>query len=139
MFSFDQGLLMSPESPEIRRLIARLAGSAKCRRLGWDSQWKLPSDWTPGTIDDPESGMPFTNAGAWNLLAELVEEGHPMEEVRLDVPLGDLAYVLLVNLEGADSTLYIKVQVKGGLLLGRSFHYSEKKGLHGHKRCRRGD
>jgi hypothetical protein len=125
------------EIARVRALMERLATSKSSRVVGWDSQWKLPSDWSPYSVIQPESGMPFTPAGAWELIAELAKEGHPLRRIELEVPPGESAYEFLVDLEGATVTLYIKVQFKGPFIVGRSFHYSVRRGLHGHPRCRK--
>lgn len=72
---------------EIRRQLAALARSRHSRTVGIPIRG-LPSDWRPYTVTNPESGLPFTEAAAWNLLVQLLEEGHPVLETTLDHPLG---------------------------------------------------
>jgi hypothetical protein len=57
-------------------------------------------------------------------VAELLEQGHPIEEVALTDPPGERAYVLNADLGPQQPKLYVKIQVKGGCVFGRSFHYS---------------
>jgi hypothetical protein len=125
-------VILTADLETVRRRLAELASSKSHRLVGWDSRWNLPSDWSPQTITSPENGMPFTQAGAWELIAELAQGGHPMREICLDRPPGDIAYEFLVDLAAATTTLYIKVQIKGGCIIGRSFHASVHRGLHGH-------
>ena len=121
---------------EVRRQLAALAQSRHSRTVGIPSRG-LPSDWRPYTVTNPESGLPFTEASAWNLLVQLLEEGHPVLETTLDHPQGARGFVLLVDLEGSTQTLYVKVQLGASCVIGRSFHYSYEPGLHGTPRGRR--
>ena len=123
---------------EFRRQLAALARSRHSRTVGIPSRG-LPSDWRPYTVMNPESGLLFTEASAWNLLVQLLEEGHPILETTLDHPPGARGFVLLVDLEGSRQTLYVKVQLGANCVIGRSFHYSYEAGLHGTPRGRRDD
>jgi hypothetical protein len=123
---------------ELRRQLAALARSRHSRTVGIPSRG-LPSDWRPYTVMNPESGLPFTEASAWNLLVQLLEEGHPVLETTLDHPPGARGFVLLVDLKGSTQTLYVKVQLGANCVIGRSFHYSYEPGLHGTPRGRRDD
>ena len=123
---------------ELRRQLAVLARSRHTRVVGLPSRG-LPSDWRPYTVRNPESGLPFTEASVWDLVAQLFEEGHPMQEVVLDHPKGARGFVLLVDLDGSDQTLYVKVQLGARCVIGRSFHYSYEPGVHGTPRVRRDD
>jgi hypothetical protein len=123
---------------ELRRQSAALARSRHSRTVGLPSRG-LPSDWRPYTVRNPESGLPFTEASAWDLLAQLLEEGHPIQETVLDHPPGARGFVLLVDLEGSSQTLYVKLQLGASGVIGRSFHCSYEAGLHGTPRVRRDD
>ena len=123
---------------ELRRQLAAVARSRHSRMVGLPSRG-LPSDWRPYTVRNPESGLPFTEASAWELLVQLLEDGHPMQETVLDHPPGARGFVLLVDLEGSSQTLYVKVQLGARCVIGRSFHYSYEPGLHGTPRVRRDD
>ncbi len=70
--------------------------------------------------------MPFTSAGAWHFIADLIEDGHLIGEVLLEQPHGAFGYEMHVE-TGAESLLYIKVNMHRGYILGRSFHYSYRK------------
>jgi hypothetical protein len=75
--------------------------------------------------------MPFTEPGAWELIAQLLVSDFPIEEISMDSPAGMIGFVLLVDLPGAPRTLYIKIHRGGRGVFGRSFHYSERAELHG--------
>jgi len=112
---------------EQRQQLAALARQPRSRQLSEPSQG-MPREWCPGVVASPESGLPLTEPGAWNLIADLLEGGHPVQEVVLSHPPGKTAYELLVDFEGAPSTLYIKIQFGAGKIVGRSFHYSTRSG-----------
>jgi len=73
---------------------------------------------------NPETGLPFTDAGAWNFIADLLDAGHPIVEVRLRRPPGETAFEMVVDMGKNASQIYIKVQIMKGLICGRSFHHS---------------
>ena len=89
----------------------------------------MPCDWRPWEVLRPETGMFFTDIGAWHFIAELAEAGHLMEEIILDKPRGERGYVMIVEFGPCVPDLYIKVQIKGGKIFGRSFHYSTGRSL----------
>lgn len=104
----------------LRQLIANCRH--KCKRyLGF------PRDWSPHQVRNPTfKGFYFTDAGAWELIADRLEGGHPYEEIILDNPKGALAIVLKIQLAVGEQHVYIKVQVgAGNKAIGRSFHYSD--------------
>jgi hypothetical protein len=86
----------------------------------------MPCDWRPTTVTNPTSGICFTDISAWSRIAELAETGHPIEGLQLEQPKGEIGYVMSVMLDEKQPELYIKVQLKGGKIFGRSFHYSTK-------------
>ncbi|GIW90630.1 MAG: hypothetical protein KatS3mg109_1062 [Pirellulaceae bacterium] len=88
--------------------------------LGW------PRDWRPGSVLDPKTGKPFTEAAAWEFIAEVLETTDvALEAVEMREPGsgGKTGYVLLVPT--GERRLYIKLQLGAGRVIGRSFHYSE--------------
>jgi hypothetical protein len=109
---------MNPES--LRQM------TANCRRqhgrfLGF------PRDWAPSRVRNPHlEGYFFTEAGAWDFIADKLEAGHPYEELVLDNPRGALAIVLKICLKIEEPLLYVKIQLgAGNKAIGRSFHYSD--------------
>ena len=109
---------MPQDLASIRHQLALLAQRKRARKLDW------PRDWRPHEVLNPLDGQPFTDAGAWEYIAELLEQGQELEESLQDQPAGVTAYVMQVALP--DRTLYIKVRLGAGFILGRSFHYSDE-------------
>ena len=89
----------------------------------------MPTDWAPQHVRNPASNSsePFTQDGAWEFVADLLEVGHEVEVIELRVPPGKKGYVLIA--EGiAPEKIYIKLQPGSGVVIGRSFHISISKG-----------
>lgn len=71
-----------------------------------------------------DEGVPFTEAGAWRFIADLLDQGHPFDDIIvLDNPPGALGYVMKKQTRYGE--IYIKLQLGGDCVFGRSFHYSE--------------
>lgn len=68
--------------------------------------------------------MYFNDTSAWELIAEELKAGCPVEEVSLNKPPGAKGYVLLIDLAPNQPQLYVKLQLGAGKIIGRSFHYS---------------
>jgi hypothetical protein len=112
-----------PSDPEkVREELARLARKRECRIETWTP--KRPTEWNPDQVISPESGMPFTKAGAWEFVAQLLESGHPLQEVEMHQPSGEKGYVMEVDMGSNSPKLYVKLQLFPGKVIGRSFHYS---------------
>ena len=109
---------MSPEVEQVRHHLAVLARQRRTRVLGW------PREWRPTEVVNPATGEPFTEAGAWEHIADLLDGGHPLEEVTLVHPPGKRAYVMLEDLRPGSPRLYVKIQLGSGVVIGRSFHLS---------------
>ena len=109
-------------SSSVRHELAVLARRKKARVVQWSSE--RPSDWRPSQVREPSTDMPYTEVGAWHLIADLLDRGHPLEEIVLCKPPGKRAYVMHVELEPGQPRLYIKLQLGNGKVIGRSFHYS---------------
>lgn len=86
---------------------------------------KAPTRWNPFQVLSPETGMPYSDVGAWDLIAELLRAGHPLECIDLDKPIGKKGYVMKFRISVGRPPLYIKLQLGSGSVLGRSFHYSD--------------
>src|ERR1039458_6245190 len=84
-----------------------------------------PCDWRPRQVSHPESGLPFTDAGAWNFIADLLESGCEVRETELRKPPGKIGYVTLVDGHVGCPRIYIKLTLSSNMVHGRSFHYSE--------------
>ncbi|MGF6754905.1 hypothetical protein [Paraburkholderia sp. GAS42] len=100
---------------------------ANCRRKGGHFVG-FPCDWNPRVVLNPHiPGYYFTDAGAWDYIADLLDAEHPYEEIILDSPRGATAIVLLVPLPEHPQPLYIKVQLGvSNKAIGRSFHISQR-------------
>lgn len=77
-------------------------------------------------VVNPESGLPFTEVRAWEYIADLLDANHPLTEITLEHPPGELAYVMTVSLAERTPELYVKLQLLRRKVLGRSFHYSDR-------------
>lgn len=106
----------------IRRELAVLARRKKARVTVWNPD--APNDWRPTQIKHPTTGGFFTVVGAWHLIADLLDGGHPLEEIILCKPPGKRAYVMHVELVVGQPKLYIKLELGSGKIIGRSFYYS---------------
>jgi hypothetical protein len=107
---------------EQRRQLARFARRKSCRIVGRPPE--RPSEWRPESVIDPETKQPFTPAGAWEFIADVLDNKPeiPLETVTLRRPQGRTAYVLKVPLQ--EKLLYIKLELGTNVVIGRSFHYS---------------
>lgn len=108
----------------IRHHLAVLARRPRARQTEFSVE--RPTKWQPQQVRNPEGGLdvPFTDAGAWELIASKLESGHDVEVIPLRSPPGATAYVMKIRLDSASPVLYVKVQLGSGRILGRSFHYS---------------
>ena len=109
-------------SENTRRQIAVLARRSRARSSTFTPD--RPTEWRPHEVLSPESGLPYTEPGAWDLVARRIEEGHEVEVIALRRPRGATGYVMKIFLEPGRPLLYVKVEVRSGRILGRSFHYS---------------
>jgi hypothetical protein len=111
---------MSDPEESIRHEASILARRKKSRIVSFCRE--APIDWRPGTVTNPTDGQPFTEAGAWELIASLLESGEPLTSVDLQHPPGKKGFVMTPCIAGRE--VYIKFQLGGGIIIGRSFHYS---------------
>lgn len=105
----------------IRHEMALLARQKRCRTSAFTP--RAPTEWQPHAVLD-ENDEPFTDAGAWDLVADLLECGYPIRSVVLRHPPGKRAYEMIVSLTPRPLEIYIKLQMGSGRVIGRSFHYS---------------
>jgi hypothetical protein len=104
-----------------RREIAILARQKKCRTSLWTRD--IPTQWQPHTVRDL-NGEFFTDPGAWEFVANLIEDGHTVEEISLRHPPGKRGLVMKVRLDRNETEIYIKIRLGSGKIIGYSFHYS---------------
>lgn len=108
-----------------REHLANLCENKKCRVSGFSPQ--VPTRWEPTSVINPETGMAFTEQGAWWFVAARLRAGEEVEEIDLDIPPGKTGYVMKIDLDPARPPLYVKLHLGGsGKVFGRSFHYSER-------------
>ena len=114
---------MPKDINSIKCELAKLARQKDKRDVGiWPED---PSKWEPGSVRDPRSGRPFTYPGAWDFIAEELEEKQTsIKPVPLIAPRGKVGYAFLVSTK--HGTIYIKVRLAKGKIIARSFHYREK-------------
>ena len=110
-----------PES--VREDLARRARNKKVRQSKFKPE--APCDWRPGQVLTPESGLPFSDAGAWNFIADLLEAGHEVTTLILEKPPGKTAYVMVAKGYSGCPNIYIKLTMSRNIINGRSFHDSE--------------
>jgi hypothetical protein len=85
-----------------------------------------PCDWRPRQMAHPQTGLPFTDVGAWNFIAELLESGCDVAEIVMQKPRGKTGYEILVAGPVGCPEIYIKLTLSSNMVHGRSFHYSER-------------
>jgi hypothetical protein len=104
--------------------IGRMGQHAKSRTQRFSSG--MPCDWNPFVIENPDTGMPFSDASAWEMICRLLKESPEIfRSVRLQKPAGLEAFETVVELPSR-VRVYIKVQLFQGKAHGRSFHISTK-------------
>src|SRR5712691_2340245 len=86
-------LLMAVDLDSRRRELAVLARNKKLRVQAWSRD--APNDWRPTQVRNPNAeGLFFTDVGAWHFIADLLEDGHPLEEITLYQPPDARGYVM---------------------------------------------
>src|SRR2546422_2504799 len=116
----------SPEAASlgaIRRQLTVLARRSSARVTEFSKT--RPTEWRPYEITSPSSRLPFTDGGAWELIADRLDAGHPLMEVDLMKPLGKKGYVMLIDIGDGKAPIYVKLQLGCRRVIGRSFHRSE--------------
>ena len=111
---------------ETRRQLAQFARSRRTRTTAFSSQ--QPTDWRPHEVRDPAGGLSptYTDSAAWELIASRLEGGHEVEVVDLRKPLGAKGYVMKISRGRNEPAVYVKLQLRGRQVVGRSFHYSTR-------------
>ena len=77
---------------------------------------------------NPAGGLSptYTDGAAWELIATRLDEGHEVEVVDLRKPPGAKGYVMKISLGRDEPDVYVKLQLRGRQIAGRSFHYSTR-------------
>lgn len=106
--------------PNIRKELAALAANKKKRVSSFSRP--MPTEWNPLQVLHPRTGFPFSDAGAWAFIADLLESDVELKKVTLDKPPGKEAYVMKVDGCQARPKIYIKIHFGSNGIVGRSFH-----------------
>lgn len=85
-----------------------------------------PCRWWPHRVLHPILGIPFTDAGAWNFVADHLSAGHAVTTIVMNKPPGQIGYVLKVAGHSGCPEIYIKLTLSKRYINGRSFHDSEQ-------------
>ena len=86
----------------------------------------MPCVWNPYAIVNSETGIPFSDASAWELICRILEESpESFQQLTLQKPPGQVAFETVFTL-ASGVRVYIKVQLFRGKAFGRSFHISTK-------------
>ncbi len=109
----------------IRSELIRRAREKKLRQA--EFSFDEPCDWRPWQVLHPETGLPFTDVGAWNFIADYLTSGGPVRCITLDKPPGQTGYVILTPGYRDNPEIYIKVTLSASRINGRSFHDSKTK------------
>lgn len=89
------------------------------------SKSTAPCRWYPYRVLHPRFGIPFTEAGAWNFIADLLDAGHGVTVIEMEKPPGQIGYVLKTAGFRGCPEIYIKLTLSSRYVNGRSFHDSE--------------
>ena len=86
-----------------------------------------PIDWRPRDVRNPDGLLDthFTLATAWELIADRLERGQEVTVIELNQPKGRKGYVMSIDMGPDVPSLYVKLELGSGKIIGRSFHYSE--------------
>lgn len=113
----------APDLDEARGQLIRLASKKATRITAFTRQ--RPVDWGPTQVLHPEHGMYFSDSGAWEFIVELLSDGYAITPELLEKPPGVWGYVMIVATPQRRD-IYIKLEICGSRVHGRSFHYSER-------------
>ncbi|RZK42624.1 MAG: hypothetical protein EOO61_05320 [Hymenobacter sp.] len=88
--------------------------------------------WEPFTVRDPDHFGFFTEAGAWDYIADCLEAGKRIDHLPPNNGFDDYAIYMLSVPAAGDRRIYMKVAVKqqSDIVIGISFHYSTEEYRH---------
>lgn len=108
-------------SDDIRRRLCTFARSRRTRTSLFSPV--RPTHWSPYSVRCPDTLGTFNSDSCWQFVVDMIEGGADMWPVLLEKPPGTTAYVMLADgFEG--ERIYIKLQLGGDQVIGRSFHVS---------------
>ena len=109
--------------PDVRATLVRLCASRKTRRAEFTKA--APCRWQPrGLLHPSRPTETFTDDSAWEFIRKHLTAGIEIVEIQLDHPPGKTGYVIKPGGCPPIETIYVKLQIGNGLVLGRSFHES---------------
>jgi len=82
--------------------------------------------WMPYSVRHPQTGMIFTDAGAWEYISDSIEGGSSLTCLPPTSQLPDHAYYLIEGRSDGRG-IYMKVAIRPPLrkIIGLSFHYED--------------
>lgn len=108
-------------------LATRIIWAGYCRSRTRTVARNFGARWEPWCTPNPDTGLPYSEQGAWELIASSLEDSSVIvRETDLRRPPGAIGYEWLIRRPGHPS-LYAKIQITatGNAVLGRSFHIAE--------------
>ena len=86
----------------------------------------IANRWEPSTVRHPELHSFFTEAGAWEFIADCLERGEKLQKLPKSEEFPDFTVVMLHAPDVGDRRIYMKLAMKLDLdiVVGVSFHYS---------------
>lgn len=109
---------------DIKKLLTRFASSRGTRNTEFSNA--APCKWQPTATTDPRTKQPFTDDNAWEYIIEYIDNGTKIYKIILKKPAGKIGYTMLLPSIHSDRPIYIKLQICGDHVKGRSFHYCEQ-------------
>lgn len=106
---------------DLRKRLAKMCKSKRTYEVSFSK--KRPTRWNPTSLCAVGTTSPFTEAGAWEFIACLIEDGTEIEAIPLDKPPDKTGYVMKVP-GNYNDIIYIKLEIVGEKVFGRSFHAS---------------
>jgi len=86
----------------------------------------IANRWEPYAVIDPSSLSRFTDAGAWEFIADCIKDGCSIRYKPVSVVHPDHAYEAVVVPSYGDRGIYMKIALKPPIrrIIGLSFHYA---------------
>lgn len=117
---------MSQEPPLAVRawLVARCRNALK-RTDGRKMQ--IDNRWEPSTVRHPDHRMFFSESGAWDFIADAIEEGITLKPLPPTQKYPDYAYYMVAANDVRDRRIYMKIACHPDIdmVIGISFHYED--------------
>ena len=87
--------------------------------------------WEPWVVSHPELHFPFTEDGAWDFIADCLEEGDSFRDLPRSDEFPDYAIYLLHMPAAGGRRIYMKIAArpKVDMVIGVSFHYEREEYL----------